>query len=246
MRKLEDYKRIISIGDIHGHYDKAVELWEKIRFNDGEDLLIFHGDYIDRGAESVRTLQFVKSLVESHENIIALKGNHEDFMQNFFEIYSIEDADWWNLYDLWLDPRNGGDVTLKQLRKLDRRELYKLLRFVRQLPLYLDLGDYFFVHAGVHPCKENPAEQTEHDFLWIRDKFLKYYRGKQTVVAGHTPVQYLDRTCTSPYLLSNNILLIDTGTAFGQELSAVNVLDMTYLQSGSPTAEWKEIENIEE
>ena len=246
MRKLEDYKRIISIGDIHGHYDKAVELWEKIRFNDGEDLLIFHGDYIDRGAESVRTLQFVKSLVESHENIIALKGNHEDFMQNFFEIYSIEDADWWNLYDLWLDPRNGGDVTLKQLSKLDRREFYKLLRFVRQLPLYLELGDYFFVHAGVHPRKENPAEQTERDFLWIRDKFLKYYRGKQTVVAGHTPVQYLDRTYTSPYLLSNNILLIDTGTAFGQELSAVNVLDMTYLQSGSPTAEWKEIENIEE
>ena len=79
MRKLEDYKRIISIGDIHGHYDKAVELWEKIRFNDGEDLLIFHGDYIDRGAESVRTLQFVKSLVESHENIIALKGNHENY-----------------------------------------------------------------------------------------------------------------------------------------------------------------------
>ncbi len=243
MRKLEDYKRIISIGDIHGHYDKAVELWEKIRFNDGEDLLIFHGDYIDRGAESVRTLQFVKSLVESHENIIALKGNHEDFMQNFFEIYSIEDADWWNLYDLWLDPRNGGDVTLKQLSKLDRREFYKLLRFVRQLPLYLELGNYFFVHAGVHPRKENPAEQTEHDFLWIRDKFLKYYRGKQIVVAGHTPVQYLDRTCTSPYLLSNNILLIDTGTAFGQELSAVNVLDMTYLQSGSTTDKWKEIDS---
>ena len=246
MRKLEDYKRIISIGDIHGHYDKAVELWEKIRFNDGEDLLIFHGDYIDRGAESVRTLQFVKSLVESHENIIALKGNHEDFMQNFFEIYSIEDADWWNLYDLWLDPRNGGDVTLKQLSKLDRREFYKLLRFVRQLPLYMELRDFFFVHAGVHPRKENPAEQTERDFLWIRDKFLKYYRGEKTVVAGHTPVQYFDRTCSSPYLLSNKILLIDTGTAFGQELSAVNVLDMTYMQSGSPTAEWKEIENVKE
>ena len=246
MRKLEDYKRIISIGDIHGHYDKALELWEKIRFNDGEDLLIFHGDYIDRGAESVRTLQFVKSLVESHENIIALKGNHEDFMQNFFEIYSIEDADWWNLYDLWLDPRNGGDVTLKQLSKLDRREFYKLLRFVRQLPLYMELRDFFFVHAGVHPRKENPAEQTERDFLWIRDKFLKYYRGEKTVVAGHTPVQYFDRTCSSPYLLSNKILLIDTGTAFGQELSAVNVLDMTYMQSGSPTAEWKEIENVKE
>ena len=245
MRKLEQYKRIISIGDIHGHYDKAKELWEKIRFNDEEDLLIFHGDYIDRGAESVRTLQFVKSLVESHKNIIALKGNHEDFMQSFFDIYSIEDADWWNLYDLWLDPRNGGDVTLKQLSKIDRREFYKLLRFVQKLPLYLDLGEYLFVHAGVHPRKENLADQTEHDFLWIRDKFLKYYRGKQTIVAGHTPVQYLYRKCTVPMMLSNHILLTDTGTAFGGELSAVNVRDLTCLQSGSTSEEWNEIEREE-
>ena len=245
MRKLEQYKRIISIGDIHGHYDKAKELWEKIRFNDEEDLLIFHGDYIDRGAESVRTLQFVKSLVESHKNIIALKGNHEDFMQSFFDIYSIEDADWWNLYDLWLDPRNGGDVTLKQLSKIDRREFYKLLRFVQKLPLYLDLGEYLFVHAGVHPRKENLADQTEHDFLWIRDKFLKYYKGKKIIVAGHTPVQYLYRKCSVPMMLSNHILLTDTGTAFGGELSAVNVRDLTCLQSGSTSEEWNEIEREE-
>jgi serine/threonine protein phosphatase 1 len=243
MRKLEQYKRIISIGDIHGHYDKAKELWEKIRFNDEEDLLIFHGDYIDRGAESVRTLQFVKFLVEGHENIIALKGNHEDFMQSFFDIYSIEDADWWNLYDLWLEPRNGGDVTLKQLSKIDRREFYKLLRFVQKLPLYLDLGEYLFVHAGVHPGKENLADQTEHDFLWIRDKFLKYYKGKQIIVAGHTPVQYLYRKCSVPMMLSNHILLTDTGTAFGGELSAVNVRDLTYLQSGGTTDKWKKIDS---
>ena len=164
-------------------------------------------------------------------------------MQSFFDIYSIEDADWWNLYDLWLDPRNGGDVTLKQLSKIDRREFYRLLRFVQKLPLYLDLGEYLFVHAGVHPRKENLADQTEHDFLWIRDKFLKYYRGKQTIVAGHTPVQYLYRKCTVPMMLSNHILLTDTGTAFGGELSAVNVRDLTYLQSGSTTDKWKKIDS---
>jgi serine/threonine protein phosphatase 1 len=42
-------------------------------------------------------------------------------------------------------------------------------------------------------------------------------------------------------LLANNILLLDTGTAFGRELSAVNVLDLTYLQSGGQTDGWQKI-----
>ena len=44
-------------------------------------------------------------------------------------------------------------------------------------------------------------------------------------------------------MLSNNILLTDTGTAFGGELSAVNVRDLTYLQSGSTTDKWKKIDS---
>ena len=46
-----------------------------------------------------------------------------------------------------------------------------------------------------------------------------------------------------PMMLSNNILLTDTGTAFGGELSAVNVRDLTYLQSGSTTDKWKKIDS---
>jgi serine/threonine protein phosphatase 1 len=49
MRNLNDYKRVISIGDIHGQYEKFKDLWEKIGFHDEEDLVILHGDYIDRG-----------------------------------------------------------------------------------------------------------------------------------------------------------------------------------------------------
>ena len=241
MREINEYKRIISIGDIHGHYEKVKELWEKICFNDDEDLLIFHGDYIDRGPEPVRTLQFVKSLVKGHENIIALKGNHEVFMQSFFDRYPFEDGECWNAYDLWLDPRNGGDITIEQLRNLDRQELAELLHFVQALPLYLDMGKYFFVHAGVNPRKHSLSEQTEEDLLWIREMFILYYNGEKNIIVGHTPVQYLAQKRNEPLLLANNILLLDTGTAFGRELSAVNVLDLTYLQSGGQTDGWQKI-----
>ena len=44
------YKRILDIGDIHGEYDKLVDLYDnKIKFNPPDDLLVFLGDYVDRG-----------------------------------------------------------------------------------------------------------------------------------------------------------------------------------------------------
>ena len=240
MRNLNDYKRVISIGDIHGQYEKFKDLWEKIGFHDEEDLVILHGDYIDRGDGSVAVLQCVKSLVEQYKNVIALQGNHEDFMVDFFCDYSLDELAGRYVYHSWLD--NGGEITLKELKKLDRAEVYRLLKFAQELPLYADLGECFFVHAGVNPY--GPSE--DGDYLWIRRAFLRDYKGRQRVVAGHTPVQYIDGDCRVPLLLPNNILLVDTGTALGCELSAVNVSDMTYIQSGAESVDWKPVEKLRE
>ena len=41
---MNNYKRILAVGDIHGMYEKLIALMEKIQFNPAEDLLIFLGD----------------------------------------------------------------------------------------------------------------------------------------------------------------------------------------------------------
>ena len=59
-------------------------------------------------------------------------------------------------------------------------------------------------------------------------------------------MQYMDGDCRTPLLLPNNILLVDTGTALGCELSAVNVLNLTYVQSGTESVEWKPVKKLNE
>ena len=54
-----DYKRILAVGDIHGMYDKLIALIEQVQFSPVEDLLIFLGDYIDRGPQSLECLDYV-------------------------------------------------------------------------------------------------------------------------------------------------------------------------------------------
>ena len=47
------FRRILAVGDVHGEADGLERLWKKIAFDDERDLLVFLGDYIDRGAAPV-------------------------------------------------------------------------------------------------------------------------------------------------------------------------------------------------
>lgn len=54
MKNLFGYSRVLAIGDIHGMYEKLITLLVKIQFNPEEELLVFLGDYIDRGPDSAQ------------------------------------------------------------------------------------------------------------------------------------------------------------------------------------------------
>ncbi|MBR2734280.1 MAG: serine/threonine protein phosphatase, partial [Selenomonadaceae bacterium] len=76
------YKRIIAVGDVHGKFGKLMSLWSKLNVND-RDLLIFVGDYVDRGEGVAETLQWVLEM-RRRKNFVFLRGNHEQMLLNAF------------------------------------------------------------------------------------------------------------------------------------------------------------------
>ena len=177
------YKRVLVIGDIHGHFSKFMSLYNKLKVT-AEDLLIFLGDYIDRGNENRKMLEWIMRESEK-ENVIALRGNHE---QMLLECFRNQDLMW--IY-------NGGKETFNELRKWsDENEgiIKDVFKFINRLPLCHMLKikgqEYFFCHAGVDP-KKTLKEQTEEELLWIREKFFTEYNGDTIIVVGHTPLMLL-------------------------------------------------------
>ena len=65
------YKRIFAVGDVHGSFSKLISVWNQIKITD-DDLIIFLGDYIDRGEKIGETLKFVMNL-QNKKNIIFLR-----------------------------------------------------------------------------------------------------------------------------------------------------------------------------
>jgi len=202
-------KRTLAIGDIHGCYEKLVKLLSNIDYNPGEDLLIFVGDYIDRGTESYLTIQLIKECVS--KGAIALLGNHE-----LMAINALED-DYYK--SLWL--YNGGQKTLDSY-SYHKKYVKDDLEFFKSLPYCFENEKYIFVHAGLNPSELE--ERRKEDLVWIRDEWLNCnYNGKPCVF-GHTPMKDI-------FISENGKQIgIDTGAFYYGKLSCIELPSMKIYQ----------------
>jgi len=218
---MTNYKRILAIGDIHGNFTKLKNLWDKVKFDKENDLLIFLGDYIDRGKENKKVLEFILNISEE-KNVICLRGNHEQMMLEYI----------FNDNDLWIP--NGGNTTIKELSK-DEEFFKKTVHFCSQLKLSykINVNDkvFFFCHAGVNG-KHDLDSQDESDLIWIRNEFIYNYNGDDVIIVGHTPVQFLVNEKFNKPLFDKNKYFCDTGSYLANgKISCVDVLNKTFLQS---------------
>ena len=231
------YSRVFAVGDIHGMYKKLITLMEKIKFDFEEDLLVFLGDYIDRGPDSIKCLEYVFDLHHTFPgSVICLLGNHEVMMTSYL---IQKHSNYRNLIadyaDVWLD--NGGYETYDQLNELGVKRREELLQWALNLPVRFQYKDFFFCHAGIDA--DMPLKmQTEFDLLWKRNGWREKYKGKETIVVGHTPVQILRNKvrfverAPKPLFLLNNIIMCDTGAYMpGGKLSCVDVLSKKVWQA---------------
>jgi serine/threonine protein phosphatase 1 len=208
--------KIFVIGDIHGTASKLDRLMAKLNINATEDTLVFVGDYIDRGPDPKRVIDTILELRKVIDNVICLRGNHE---QMFLDYY-LENKE----EDLFIS--NGGITTLisygfhgssvKETMVIPESHM----DFLMTLKPYYETDDFIFVHAGLRPGI--PLErQNVSDLLWLRYDFInsRYDFGK-TVVFGHTPLSY-----DMPFIKKNKIC-VDTGAVFGGKLTCVEMTSM--------------------
>ena len=221
-----DGHRIYAVGDIHGRADLLAEMHAAIR-EDAADhqanrrVVIYLGDYIDRGMESRAVIDMLLDEPLAEFERVHLKGNHEALMLDF--LGNAEAGPGWlmngglqTLASYGVAPESAAmsRVALEAMREALAEALpQRHLDFLSSLQLVHVEGDYAFVHAGIRPG--TPIErQSETDLLWIREAFLdsRANHGK-VVVHGHT-------IAWEPEVLTNRIG-IDTGAFASGVLSAL-------------------------
>ena len=219
---------IYAIGDIHGRYDLLCDLLRRIARDQASDartpLLVFCGDYIDRGPDSDLVIETLLWLQQAGPwPLVLLKGNHEQVLLEFTDD-PIRARGWlqvggdavFSAYGL--EPPDAGD----EFGLIEARDALmdampaSHLRLLQQLDALAVVGDYAFAHAGVAPGTALHS-QREADLLWIREEFLNARRPcDHVVVHGHS------WTSALPAMLEHRIG-VDTGAFRTGVLTAVRL-----------------------
>ena len=216
---------VYAVGDVHGCLAQLLALEAKIvedsRAIEGEKWLLTLGDHIDRGPDSAEVIAHVSGPAPAGFRRFSLMGNHEAMMLDFFanpaaHAYWLDEGGMETLasYGIDLDypPLRAQEATR---RLLVERFPADHARFIAELPVYLSLPGWLFVHAGIRPGVPLGL-QSDEDLLWIRAPFLtSQLTGGLRVVHGHTPVK--DVTVT-PHRIDVDTQCYRTG-----RLSAVRV-----------------------
>ncbi|HVY84676.1 MAG TPA: metallophosphoesterase family protein [Caulobacterales bacterium] len=217
-----------AVGDVHGRVDlltKMLDLLEARAEADkrggGEPIVVFLGDYVDRGPRSADVLNLLLEQRPHGFERHYLKGNHEQSMLSFLED-PLANRGWvmhggaetLRAYGVQPPQTVGGDdlawlLAADQLR-LKLPDAHRA--FLEGLERMAVLGDYAFVHAGIDSAR-TIEEQLDQDLLWARGRFLAdKKRYSHRIVHGHTPVD-------QPYADQRRVA-VDTGAYASGTLSA--------------------------
>lgn len=218
------------IGDVHGCFDELTGLLGKLGYvwSAGEDedapwqishpegrRLVFLGDLVDRGPRTPEVLRLVMDAAASGTGL-CIAGNHDKKLVKALRGRTVH-------------LTHGLAESMSQLAATSdafRKEVETFLDGLISHYVF-DAGRLVVAHAGLKECMHGRGSNAVREFalygettgeidaygLPVRLDWAAEYRGRATVVYGHTPVPHAEWL--------NNTLCLDTGCVFGGSLTAL-------------------------
>lgn len=182
------------IADIHGQKHLLDAAIHYIKNKQGNKI-IFLGDYIDRGKNSLAVLDTIIELKKSMD-IICLEGNHENMLTNDGVYTNTPDF----FYCQTFKDECGGHIEDKYV------DFFKSMK-----KCHIE-GDNVFAHAAFDGNKP-VSEQTDNVLLWYRYMHLQEFNDiSKHLTHGHTPVN-----SEKPFTWGNRTCL-DMGAMYGNRI----------------------------
>ena len=219
--------KTFAIGDVHGCFD-AVKSVMKLASISSSDLVVWLGDYVDRGPDSAKVVDYLSNLDRSKN--VFLCGNHEIMMANARG--NIDSMRSW--------ASCGGDETWDSyIREFGGENGIESVpdhhwAFIEQLKPYYETDTHIFVHAAIDG-ELDMSDQFDETLFWEKFRSISPHFSGKHVVCGHSsqkdgiPNARPHATC------------IDTWACGGAWLTCLDVNARRYYQAnqqGDTNVEW--------
>lgn len=206
--------RVFFVSDLHGELYTLLHGLKELGFKEGVDVCISAGDLIDRGRYSLETaMHFLNDTTNSYYSVL---GNHD--------VFAFDDTQ----YRDWM--YNGGDW----IHNYSKEVIDDLANKIEALPFIIDLKyhdkRFGISHANLPNDIKDFNEAVEimqtgnpslcYEITWNRDAIYNFFRvnyepvpiaNVDYMIHGHTPIKQ--------HTFVSNMLFIDTGIAYGKQLT---------------------------
>lgn len=173
--------RTLAIGDVHGCCGALTSLLGAVLPRAG-DLVVFLGDYIDRGPDSRGVIDLLLRL-QTECATVFLRGNHEAMI-----LQARDDptkSNFWQSY--------GGFQTLLSYGASFRNDWAAVIpeshwAFLERTVRFFETPKHIFVHAGLAADLDLP-DQPEWLLYWAPFDACQPHKSGKRMICGHTPQQ---------------------------------------------------------
>ena len=209
-RDATDGKKILFVGDVHGCLHELEELLVKCQYSERRMVLIFVGDIVSKGPNTVQVVQLARRL-----GAYSVRGNHEQ--STLRELLAFQTTEILRDKYKWL--RDFSDEDLNYLKNLPYTLSVESLNTV-------------VVHAGLTPGVEIEDQNPQHVMTmrnYVPEKFKStnviteghpwalFWSGPRHVIFGHDAQRKLQQ-----YRFATGL---DTGCVYGGHLTGLLVED---------------------
>lgn len=226
--------RCIVISDIHSHLDRFKELLKKVNYHKN-DYLVILGDFIEKGNQTIETVEYLQKLQKNSDRVYVILGNCEYALEEMIsnQKYAKQVINYLNhigksgmikqaLNELSLDiKRDPPELIQAKVKKY----LQPYFEYFKTLPTTLHLNNFIFVHAGIENRKDWKNSRLT-SLIEMKTFFQNGHCLEDYVVVGHLPTSNQHK-----HLINNDIIIdkkkriisIDggTGVKFVSQLNAL-------------------------
>jgi len=227
-RRFGKYYNTYVIGDVHACYYTLLKLVEKLPKN---AKLIFVGDLCDKGNFSKEVIEYVIK-----NNYPCVLGNHEYLMLKNINKHN---SKWAKQLTI------GGYKTLKSYQN-DEKILNKHLNWIKTLPSYIMLGEYFITHGyGLPYYQRKDDEKSKHALMSNRKgqkDYEKWGKDWEKDCDTYDIINIFGHDYGSKPTADKKYFNIDSGCVYGKKLTAINLETKELI---TQDALYKDIETLE-
>ena len=164
--------KLFCVSDIHSYLEPFKKALDTAGFipNYSEHLLICCGDIFDRGPDTVQVYNFLNSLT----NVVLVRGNHEDLLEEMLargygEKHDISNGTVWSVCQI----ADAIGAKTKSTYEVCKAVEDFIKPFLNKFVNYFETKNYIFLHSFL-PCKVHFDGEDESKPWYTRNKAYEY------------------------------------------------------------------------